>query len=189
MLSMVVDADRLTAGVPDVAAVLTTVAKLETTVAPAPGAAFSARTTMVATWVAAFWAARALVRASEPAAASVKAEMGSYFSRSVPVRPRLVATVAMAVAIVAVVAVPPLAWTTACTNVVKGLTMVEPSGALRSMVFKTPVSMLTPPTAMMLPLVPIGRKKLPPASVVPISSPASAWPLLLASAYTDAPRT
>ena len=46
--------------------------------------------------------------------------------------------------------------------------VVEPSGALSGIVLGTPVSMLTPPTAMMLPLgAPVGMKKLPLASVVP----------------------
>ena len=45
---------------------------------------------------------------------------------------------------------------------------VEPSGAFSGIVLGTPVSIFTPPMAMMLPLgAPVGMKKLPLASVVP----------------------
>ena len=55
---------------------------------------------------------------------------------------------------------------TAWTKVVKGLMVVEPAGALSATVLATPVSMFTPPTAMMVPVgAVLGKKKLPLASV------------------------
>ena len=81
------------------------------------------------------------------------------------VRPKLVATV---VAASSALVVPPEAATTACTNVVSGLMVVEPAGALRATVLGAPVSTFTPPVAMMVPVgAPAGMKKLPLASVVP----------------------
>ena len=62
--------------------------------------------------------------------------------------------------------------------------VVEPAGAFSGTVLGTPVSMLTPPTAMMVPVgAPEGMKKLPLASVVPTrkSAPGSAVPLPLVS--------
>ena len=51
-----------------------------------------------------------------------------------------------------------------------GEIMVEPDGAFMMAVLGMPVSILTPPTAMMDPVMPSGRKKLPLASV---TTPAS----------------
>ena len=45
--------------------------------------------------------------------------------------------------------------------------VLEPAGAFSAMVFATPVSILTPPVAMMVPEMPWGMKKLPLASVMP----------------------
>ena len=62
--------------------------------------------------------------------------------------------------------------------------MVEPSGALSATVLGTPVSMFTPPTAMMVPWgAVLGIKKLPlPSVTTPTSfSDASATPLPLLS--------
>ena len=67
------------------------------------------------------------------------------------VRPSAVVTLAAAVAAVTVVPAG-AASMTACTRVVNGLTVVEPAGALKLKVLGTPVSMLTPPTAMMVPV-------------------------------------
>ncbi len=82
--------------------------------------------------------------------------------------------------------------TTACTRVVSGLTVVEPAGAFSAIVLATPVSMLTPPTAMMVPLgASVGMKKSPVSLVRPMkkSVASSATPLLLVSMKTFAPRT
>ena len=73
---------------------------------------------------------------------------------------------------------------TACTKVVSGLTVVEPAGAFRAKALTTPVSILTPPSAMMVPAgAELGKKKLPLASVTtPTSiSEASATPSILVS--------
>ena len=61
--------------------------------------------------------------------------------------------------------------------------VLEPTGALRTVVLATPVSILTPPVTMMAPWgAPLGMKKLPLASVVPTKkSVASTVPLLLVS--------
>ena len=79
------------------------------------------------------------------------------------------------------------------TMVVKGLTMVDPAGALIDMVLGTPVSMLKPPVAMMAPSGALaGRKKLPAASVTPTKKscpgPASTFPLAFTSIQTSALR-
>ena len=77
------------------------------------------------------------------------------------VRPRLLATDVAAAA-----ALTPVALTTACTRVVRGLMVVEPEGAFRVMVLTTPVSIFTPPVAMMVPVMPEGIRKFPFESVV-----------------------
>ncbi len=142
-------------------------------------AAACAISTSVATWAAAICTLSALARSAGLLLVFCKTANGSNTLKSgVPEKPSAVLTAALAIFTDTLFA---LAYS--CTKVVNGVTMVAPAGALSVMVFGIPVSILTPPTAMMEPVAPDGRKKLPLASVTtPASnSPESASPFALAS--------
>ena len=90
---------------------------------------------------------------------------GSKNSRSTPVgRPKAVDTAAEASL---AVTAPALATKYSSTKVVSGLITLEPSGAINVKVLGRPVSILTPPEAMTVPVTPSGIIKAPLASVVP----------------------